>query len=131
MSLTKAASCGGRDLTDGLLSLGLLKGKLEKNIADGHYKRFYRHKTGHWLGLACTDVGNIASTANRVCWSGHGVHHRTRTLYRAGDTSVHAKWRGIGIRTEDDVLITKNGHQVLTARLARSADEIEGLMKSR
>ena len=87
-------------LSEGLLRLGLLKGSLEKCIAGEHYRQFYRHKSGHWLGL---DVG-------------------------ADDTTVAAKWRGIGIRTEDDVLVTADGHRVLTEGLARSAEEIEAFM---
>lgn len=56
-------------LTEGLLRLGLLKGTLERNLAEGHYKRFYRHKTGHWLGLMCMTLASIALRASRACWS--------------------------------------------------------------
>jgi len=116
-------------LTEGLLQLGLLKGKLEKNLAEGHYKRFYRHKTGHWLGMDVHDVGEYRLDGeSRLLEPGMVFTIEPGLYVSPDDSSVDPKWRGIGIRTEDDVLITKDGHQVLTDRLARSADEIEALM---
>jgi Xaa-Pro aminopeptidase len=116
-------------LTEGLLALGLLKGKLEKNIADGSYKRFYRHKTGHWLGLDVHDVGDYRLDGeSRLLEPGMVFTIEPGLYIGVDDTSVNAKWRGIGIRIEDDVLITRDGHHVLTEKLARSADEIEALM---
>jgi Xaa-Pro aminopeptidase len=116
-------------LTEGLLRLGLLKGKLEKNIADGSYRRFYRHKTGHWLGLDVHDVGEYRFDGESRLLEPGMVFTIEPGLYIAPeDTGVDAKWRGIGIRIEDDVLVTKDGHEVLTRKLARSADEIEALM---
>jgi len=116
-------------LTEGLLQLGLLKGKLEKNIADGSYKRFYRHKTGHWLGLDVHDVGDYRIDGeSRLLEPGMVFTIEPGLYVSPDDASVDAKWRGIGIRTEDDVLITRDGHVVLTGALARSADEIETLM---
>ena len=116
-------------LTEGLLQLGLLKGKLEKNISSGEYKRFYRHKTGHWLGLDVHDVGEYRLAGDSRQLEPGMVFTIEPGLYvSADDTSVDAKWRGIGIRTEDDVLVTANEPVVLTDALARSADEIEALM---
>lgn len=116
-------------LTEGLLSLGLLKGKLKKNIADGSYRRYYRHKTGHWIGLDVHDVGEYrVDGESRLLEPGMAFTIEPGLYIGADDTSVHEKWRGIGIRTEDDVLVTKDGHDVLTGALARSADEIEALM---
>ena len=120
-----------RMLTEGLLRLGLLKGSLEKNIAGHQYKRFYRHKTGHWLGLDVHDVGDYRIDGESRLLEPGMVFTIEPGLYVApGDTSVAAKWRGIGIRIEDDVLVTKHGNKVLTGKLARSADEIEALMAS-
>ncbi|WP_415916358.1 aminopeptidase P N-terminal domain-containing protein [Xanthomonas arboricola] len=119
-------------LTEGLLQLGLLKGKLERNIADGHYKRFYRHKTGHWLGLDVHDVGDYRLAGDSRLLEPGMVFTIEPGLYiSADDTTVEARWRGIGIRTEDNVLITADGHRVLTDALARSADEIEAEMAGR
>lgn len=116
-------------LTEGLLKLGLLKGGLEKNIAEGHYKRFYRHKTGHWLGLDVHDVGEYRLDGeSRLLEPGMVFTIEPGLYISADDKTVHEKWRGIGIRTEDDVLVTKDGHKVLTDKLARSADEIESFM---
>ncbi|MEA9577559.1 aminopeptidase P N-terminal domain-containing protein [Xanthomonas nasturtii] len=116
-------------LTEGLLRLGLLKGKLERNIAEEQYKRFYRHKTGHWLGLDVHDVGDYRLAGDSRLLEPGMVFTIEPGLYvSADDTSVDAKWRGIGIRTEDNVLITADGNRVLTDALARSADEIEAEM---
>ena len=116
-------------LTEGLLKLGLLKGGLEKNIAEGHYKRFYRHKTGHWLGLDVHDVGEYRLDGeSRLLEPGMVFTIEPGLYISADDRTVHEKWRGIGIRTEDDILVTRDGHKVLTDKLARSADEIEAFM---
>ena len=119
-------------LTEGLLKLGLLKGSLQKNIADGNYKRFYRHKTGHWLGLDVHDVGDYRLDGeSRLLEAGMVLTVEPGLYIAPDDTSVHARWRGIGIRTEDDVAITRDGHRMLTQKLARSAEEIEALMAAR
>ena len=119
-------------LTEGLLRLGLLKGKLEKNLSDGSYRRFYRHKTGHWLGLDVHDVGEYRFDGDsRLLEPGMVFTIEPGVYISPDDTTVDAKWRGIGIRTEDDVLVTRDEPQVLTDALARSADEIEALMAAR
>ncbi|MFK3650994.1 aminopeptidase P N-terminal domain-containing protein [Lysobacter enzymogenes] len=119
-------------LTEGLLRLGLLKGTLERNLADGQYKRFYRHKTGHWLGMDVHDVGEYRIDGeSRLLEPGMVFTIEPGLYVSPDDSTVDPKWRGIGIRTEDDVAITRDGHEVLTARLARSADEIEALMAQR
>jgi len=119
-------------LTEGLLRLGLLKGRLEKNIADGSYRRFYRHKTGHWLGLDVHDVGDYRIDGeSRLLEPGMVFTIEPGLYIGPDDTTVAAKWRGIGIRTEDDVVVTEDGHEVLTEGLARSAGEIEAFMAER
>ena len=116
-------------LTEGLLKLGLLKGKLEKNLAEGHYKRFYRHKTGHWLGLDVHDVGDYRIDGeSRLLEPGMAFTIEPGLYISPDDTTVDAKWRGIGIRIEDDVVVTPDGHEVITDALERSADEVEALM---
>jgi Xaa-Pro aminopeptidase len=116
-------------LTDGLLQLGLLKGKLEKNIADAGYRRFYMHKTGHWLGLDVHDVGEYRIDGeSRLLEPGMVFTIEPGLYISPDDASVAAKWRGIGIRIEDDVLVTDEAPRVLTNKLARSADEIEAFM---
>ena len=118
-----------RTLSDGLLSLGLLQGTLEAVVANGDYKRFYRHKTGHWLGLDVHDVGEYRiDGASRLLEPGMVFTIEPGLYIPADDAAVPAKWRGIGIRIEDDVLVTADGHRVLTDALERGADQIEGLM---
>ena len=107
----------------------MLKGTLEKVIASGDYKRFYRHKTGHWLGLDVHDVGEYRiDGASRLLEPGMVFTIEPGLYIPPDDTSVAAQWRGIGIRIEDDVLITREGHRVLTAALERSAEDVEGVM---
>ncbi|GAB3730874.1 aminopeptidase P N-terminal domain-containing protein [Luteimonas pelagia] len=116
-------------LTDGLLRLGLLKGTLKKAIADGAYKRFYRHKTGHWIGLDVHDVGEYrVDGESRLLEPGMVFTIEPGLYIGEGERGVPAKWRGIAVRTEDDILVTRTGHEVLTDGLARSADEIEAAM---
>ena len=116
-------------LGEGLLRLGLLKGSLEKCIAGEHYRQFYRHKSGHWLGLDVHDVGDYRIDGqSRLLEPGMVLTIEPGLYVGADDTTVAAKWRGIGIRTEDDVLVTADGHRVLTEGLARSAEEIEAFM---
>ena len=116
-------------LTEGLLRLGLLKGKLEQRIADSSYQRFYPHKTGHWIGLDVHDVGEYRIDGqSRLIEPGMVFTIEPGLYVRPDDTSVAAKWRGIGIRIEDDVLVTRDGLEVLTDGLARSAGEIEEFM---
>jgi Xaa-Pro aminopeptidase len=116
-------------LTEGLLKLGLLKGTLAQCLREQSYRRFYMHKTGHWIGLDVHDVGEYRIDGESRLLEPGMVFTIEPGLYIApDDKSVAAKWRGIGIRTEDDVLVTNDGHRVLTDGLARSADEIEAFM---
>lgn len=116
-------------LTEGLVRLGLLQGTVDDNIGRGEYQRFYRHKTGHWLGLDVHDVGDYrVAGESRLLEPGMVFTIEPGLYIGADDTRVAPRWRGIGIRTEDDVLITEDGHRVLTDALPRSADEIEAFM---
>jgi Xaa-Pro aminopeptidase len=116
-------------LAEGLLSLGLLQGSLASVLATGEYKRFYRHKTGHWLGLDVHDVGEYRIDGqSRVLEPGMVFTIEPGLYIPPDDVSVPAQWRGIGIRIEDDVLITRDGPRVLTAALERSAEAVEALM---
>ncbi len=116
-------------LTDGLLSLGLLKGSLRRNIETAAYKRFYRHKTGHWLGLDVHDAGEYRIDGeSRLLEPGMAFTVEPGLYVPADAQDVAARWRGIGIRIEDDVVITSDGCELLTGALARDADEVEALM---
>ncbi len=117
-----------RVLTEGLLELGLLKGKLEKLIEDEAYRKFYMHRTGHWLGMDVHDVGDYkVGDEWRVLEPGM-VLTIEPGLYVAPAKGVAKKWWNIGIRIEDDVLVTKSGHEVLTDGVPKEPDAIEALM---
>ena len=119
-------------LTEGLLKLGLLKGRLEKNLAEGSYRRFYRHKTGHWLGLDVHDVGDYRIDGEpRELEPGMVVTVEPGIYVSPDDRSVPERWRGIGIRIEDDVAVTRRGNEVLTAAVPKEPDAIEALLAAR
>jgi len=116
-------------LVEGLLSLGLLKGTLKANLATTDYRRFYMHKTGHWLGLDVHDVGEYRVAGDYRELEAGMVFTVEPGLYITPDAKgVPAKYRGIGIRVEDDVVITKDGHTVLTDGVPRGVDQIEAVM---
>jgi Xaa-Pro aminopeptidase len=118
-------------LTEGLLSLGLLKGNLKKNISAGDYKKFYMHKTGHWLGLDVHDVGEYKIAGDFRELEAGMVFTIEPGLYIApGTKGVPEKYQGIGIRIEDDVLITHNGHHVLSTAAPKTIDDVEAAMVS-
>ena len=119
-------------LTQGLKDLGLLKGDVRELIDSEAYRRFYMHRTGHWLGLDVHDVGDYKVHDEwRVLEPGMVLTVEPGIYVAPDDTSVAAKWRGIGIRIEDDLLVTKKGHEVLTSDVPTDPDEIEKLMKKK
>lgn len=116
-------------LAEGLLSLGLLKGTLKQVLKTQAYKAFYMHKTGHWLGLDVHDVGDYKVAGESRLLEPGMVFTIEPGLYVSADrVDVPAKWRGIGVRIEDDVAITASGHDVLTDAVPRDADAIEAWM---
>jgi Xaa-Pro aminopeptidase len=121
-----------RVITRGLIALGLLKGTLEQNLREHAYRRFYMHKTGHWLGLDVHDVGDYRVDGEfRVLEPGMVVTVEPG-IYVAPDLKgVPARWRGIGIRIEDDVVVTDGDPEVLTSRVPNDPDAIEALMARR
>jgi Xaa-Pro aminopeptidase len=93
------------------------------------YKRFYMHKTGHWIGLDVHDVGDYSIEGQpRVLEPGMVMTVEPGLYIPPDATDVDAKFRGIGIRIEDDVLVTASGHEVLTQGVPKTTDEIEALM---
>jgi Xaa-Pro aminopeptidase len=119
-------------ITEGLLSLGLLKGTLKAALASGAYRKFYMHKTGHWLGLDVHDVGEYKLAGDFRELEPGMVFTIEPGLYIApGSKGVPAKWQGIGIRIEDDVLVTADGHEVLTGAVPRDIDAVEAVLATR
>ena len=118
-----------RTITRGLTKLGLLEGSLEKNLRDHAYRKFYMHKTGHWLGLDVHDVGDYRIDGEfRVLEPGMVVTVEPGIYVAPELRKVPARWRGIGIRIEDDVVVTRGDPVILTDDVPRDADAIEALM---
>jgi Xaa-Pro aminopeptidase len=116
-------------LTRGLVELGLLKGKVKQLIQDEAYRKFYMHRTGHWLGMDVHDVGDYKVDSEwRELEPGMMLTVEPGLYIPAGTKGVAKKWWNIGIRIEDDVLVTKKGPDVLTSGVPKSVDEIESLM---
>ncbi|HDP89935.1 MAG TPA: Xaa-Pro aminopeptidase [Thioalkalivibrio sp.] len=116
-------------LTRGLVELGLLKGKPAQLIKEGEYRRFYMHRTGHWLGLDVHDVGDYKLDEEwRLLEPGMVTTVEPGLYIPAGSKGVPKRYHDIGIRIEDDVLVTKDGHDVLTEAAPKHPDEIEALM---
>jgi Xaa-Pro aminopeptidase len=116
-------------LTEGLVSLGLLTGDVEELIKKEAYKPFYMHRTSHWLGMDVHDVGAYKVDGQwRELQAGMVLTIEPGLYVAPDDESVDEKWRGIGIRIEDDVLVTDTDHRVLSAEVPKTVEEIELLM---
>ena len=118
-----------RILVQGLLDLGIMQGDIEEIIASERYRQFYMHGTGHWLGMDVHDVGAYKVDGDWRPYEEGTVVTIEPGLYIApDDESVDPKWRGIGIRIEDDIVATKNGPLNLTSKVVKTVEEIEALM---
>ncbi len=118
-----------RVLTEGLVRLGLLKGSVASLIKKGAYREFYMHRVGHWLGLDVHDVGDYRlDGAWRLLEPGMVMTVEPGIYVAPGNRKVAAKWRGIGIRIEDDVVVTEKGCEIITGGVPRSVEEVEALM---
>jgi Xaa-Pro aminopeptidase len=117
-----------RVLTDGLVRLGILKGRPRTLIKDQSYTEFYMHRTGHWLGLDVHDVGDYKLEGDWRLLEPGMVLTVEPGLYFQPRRGLAKKWWNIGVRIEDDVLVTSDGHDVLSKDVPKSADDIEALM---
>ncbi|MES1190241.1 MAG: Xaa-Pro aminopeptidase [Steroidobacter sp.] len=118
-------------ITRGLIKLGLLKGKLPALIKEGAYRQFFMHRTGHWLGMDVHDVGDYkVGDEWRVLEPGMALTIEPGIYIPAGSKGVNKRWWNIGIRIEDDVIITRNGCHVLTGALVKEPDDVERLMNA-
>lgn len=118
-----------RILTAGLVEHGLLTGNVDELIEREAYRQFYMHKTGHWLGMDVHDVGEYRIDGQwRILEEGMVMTIEPGLYIAPDDDSVDPKWRGIGIRIEDDIVVTKTGCKVLTADVVKEIAAIEALM---
>jgi Xaa-Pro aminopeptidase len=120
-----------RAITQGLVRVGLLKGRVPALIKEEAYRKFYMHRTGHWLGMDVHDVGEYkVGTEWRVFEPGMALTVEPGIYIPAGTKGVPKRWWNIGVRIEDDVLVTTNGYELLTSGLPRTTAEIERVMAS-
>ena len=118
-----------KTLTQGLVELGLLKGKVSTLIKKEAYRDFYMHRTGHWLGMDVHDVGDYRVNEEwRLLEPGMVLTVEPGLYIGADNRKVAKRWRGIGVRIEDDVVVTEGGCEVLTSAVPKTVAEIEALM---
>jgi Xaa-Pro aminopeptidase len=117
-----------RVLVEGMIDLGLVKGPLDDAIATAAYRRYYMHRTSHWLGMDVHDVGLYRVGGNSRALEPSMVLTVEPGIYISpDDESAPEPMRGVGIRIEDDVLVTAQGHEVLTAAIPKAIDDVEAL----
>jgi Xaa-Pro aminopeptidase len=116
-------------LVAGLVELGVLQGDVDELIAEGAYTPFYMHRTGHWLGLDVHDVGDYKIEGQwRVLEPGMCLTVEPGLYFAPDNDQIDPRWRGMGIRIEDDVLVTADGCEILTGDVPKTIDAIEALM---
>ncbi len=121
-----------RVLVEGLVELGLLQGSIDGIIEQGAYRHLYMHRTGHWLGLDVHDVGAyrlgehpVQLETGMVLTVEPGLYLSDRLPVPEGQPAIAPRWKGIGIRIEDDVAVSEHGHEVLTAAALKSVAAME------
>jgi Xaa-Pro aminopeptidase len=118
-----------RRLVEGLLALGLLEGEPDRVIAEEGYRRFYMHNTSHWLGLDVHDVGSYrVDGRHRPLEPGMVLTVEPGLYVAPDDERADPRFRGIGVRIEDDVLITPDGCENLSSSIPKAPDEVEALV---
>ena len=115
-------------ITKGLVKIGLLEGDPEELHKSGAYKDFYMHKIGHWLGLDVHDAGDYMEGSDFMKFKPGMITTIEPGIYISSSMDVDDKWKGIGVRIEDDILVTKDGNENLTKKVPSDPHEIESLM---
>lgn len=116
-------------ITEGLLALGILKGKVSTLLKNRSYTKYYMHRTSHWLGMDVHDVGDYKVGGDwRMLEPGMVLTVEPGLYLPAGSKGLAKKWWNIGVRIEDDILVTKGGHDVLSKDMPKTVAEIEALM---
>ena len=118
-------------IVEGLIDLGIIKGSKQKAIDTGEYSKYYMHRIGHWLGMDVHDVGSYKQDGDwRDLEPGMVMTIEPGIYILDSLEGVEDKWKGIGVRIEDDVLVTKKGFEVLTSDIPRSIEEVESTVQS-
>tara|TARA_B100000768_G_scaffold75627_1_gene72272 strand:+ start:383 stop:1678 length:1296 start_codon:yes stop_codon:yes gene_type:complete len=115
-------------ITEGLVELGILSGDVDTLHKEGAFKNFYMHKIGHWLGMDVHDVGDYMEDDDFMKFKPGMVTTIEPGIYISSTMDVDDKWKGIGVRIEDDILVTESGNLNLTAKVPSNPQEIEALM---
>jgi len=117
-------------ITEGLCELGILSGNVDELIESRAYARFYMHRIGHWLGIDAHDVGKYKIGDQwRILQPGMIFTVEPGIYIKTESEAVDKKWWNIGVRIEDDILVTKDGFEVLTSNVPKTVEEIEKLMQ--
>jgi Xaa-Pro aminopeptidase len=114
-------------LTHGMIELGLLSGTVADRVADGSYKKYYMHRTSHWLGMDVHDVGAYSAEdgSARPLEPGMVITIEPGIYVSEDDPTAPAELRGCGVRIEDDILLTPEGHRNLTADIPKQPADLE------
>ena len=115
-------------ITQGLIDLGILNGSMEELHETGAFKDFYMHKIGHWLGIDVHDAGDYTEDGEYMNFKPGMVTTVEPGIYISSTANVKDQWKGIGIRIEDNILVTAKGNQNLTDIVPSNPNEIEALM---
>ncbi|MDN7125104.1 Xaa-Pro aminopeptidase [Pseudidiomarina sp. 1APP75-32.1] len=129
--LQRAQQAAAKEITKGLVELGILQGEVTAHMEQGSYRRFFIHGLGHWLGLDVHDVGDYQKGEQLTALKPGMVLTVEPGIYIPADADdVEDKWRGMGIRIEDDVIITESGYENMTADVPKTVAEIEAWMQT-
>ena len=129
VKFSELQNTAARSLTESLVKLGILEGDVEELLADKKYRKFYMHGVSHWLGMDVHDVGPYVSQKDSIPLAAGMLLTIEPGLYFAkDDESIPEQYRGIGIRIEDDILVTEDGSENLTAMIPRSIEDIEAIV---
>ena len=127
-SVMKPQEISEKVITEGLVKIGLLEGDPEELHKSGAYKDFYMHKIGHWLGLDVHDAGDYMEGSDFMKFKPGMITTIEPEIYISSSMDVDDKWKGIGVRIEDDMLVTKDCNENLTKKVPSDPHEIESLM---
>ena len=120
-----------RTITAGLIDLGILTGSVDENIENDAYRRYYMHGTGHWLGLDVHDAGRYKDDSDVSTELLPGMVTTIEPgIYIHRDAACDERFKGIGVRIEDDLLVTASGHENLTAAIPKSLEDLEAIVGS-